>query len=156
MKNQGGPDVDLRQRLLASGAELGLSERAVLEAEQQWLEKKKKEEELEEYRSHILRGLYMHLGVYIVVNMFLVLLNMMTSHGRVDWAGYVGVSWGIGIGCHLVAALVQLKSPGGEEFQMWKTTEQSQRSGVTVGVHIPAAPRPVEREALPDRNQTQA
>lgn len=156
MQNEGGPDVALRQRLLASAAELGLSEKAVLDAEVQWLEQKKQAAEMEEYRTHILRGLYTHLGVYVVVNAFLVLLNMLTSHGRIDWAPYVIVSWGIGIGCHLVAAAVQLKSPGGEEFQDWRAENDGRRRhhGITIGVNLPAPIK--DRETLSDRNQTQA
>jgi len=137
MRNQGGPDLALRQRLLASAAELGISEQAALEAEQQWQEQKHKEAELRDYKSHILRSLYLHLGVYAVVNTFLVLLNMLTSNGRIDWAPYVIVSWGIAIGCHLVAALVQLKNPGGEEFDDWqKGKAPSRPPRVTIGMHI--------------------
>ena len=137
MKNQGGPDIALRQRLLASAAELGISEQAVLEAEQQWQEQKQKEAELRDYRSHILRNLYMHLGIYAVVNTFLVLLNMLTSNGHIDWAPYVIVSWGIAVGCHLVASLVQLKNPGGEEFDDWqKGKDASSPRRVTIGMHI--------------------
>ena len=143
MKNQGGPDLALRQRLLASAAELGLSEEAVLEAEQQWIEQKQKETMMRDYRSHILRSLYLHLGVYAVVNTFLVLLNMLTSNGHIDWAPYVIVSWGIAVGCHLVAALVQLKNPGGEEFDVWQKGKDSPGHGrITLGLHIDAPRKP--------------
>ena len=156
LKNQGGPDLALRQRLMASAAELGLSEQAVLEAEQQWLEQKKKETEFEEYRTNILRGLYMHLGIYAVVNMFLVFLNMLTSHGQLDWAPYVIVSWGIAIGVHFVASLVQLKHPSNEDLKNWREEQEGLRKpgGITVGLHV-SAPQPV-RDPMSDRNQTQA
>lgn len=155
MENEGGTDNTLRQRLLASAAELGLSEQAVLNAEQQWLEQKKKERELEEYRSHVLRALYTHLGVYVVVNMFLVLLNMLTSQGHLDWAPYVIVSWGMAIGIHLVAAMVQLKNPGGEDFKNWQDEKGENRSssGITLGLHI-SPPKSV-RDPNPE-NQTKA
>jgi hypothetical protein len=159
MQNQGGPDLALRQRLLASAAELGISEQAALQAAQQWKEQQEKEVELEEYRSHILRSLYMHLGIYAVVNLVLVLMNLLTNHGRVDWALWPILGWGIGVGCHLVAALVQVKNPGGDEFQSWKNGERDHHR-VTIGINV-NPPRAVnsslmDRDAFGDRNQTKA
>jgi hypothetical protein len=151
MQNEGGPDVALRQRLLASAAELGISEDAVLKAEKQWHAQKKKEEELDEYRAHTLRSLYTHLGVYVVVNVFLVLMNMLTEHGRVDWAFWPILGWGIGLGCHLVAAVVQLKNPGGEEFQEWRKEVSSQRQEQP-GLSVPMSA--AGHEPFADTNQT--
>jgi hypothetical protein len=139
VKNQGGTDVSLRERLLASAAELGISEEAVLEAERQWQAQKAQEQELAAYRADTLRHLWTHLGVYLVINFFLCWLNMLTSHGRLDWAPYVIVSWGIGMGAHLVTALIQLKNPGGEELKNWRNDEDRQH-GLTIGVRLPHRP----------------
>jgi hypothetical protein len=160
LENQGGADLSLRQRLLASASELGISEEAALAAEQQWKDQHKQEEELEQYRAHVRWPLYTHAGLYAVINTFLVLLNLLTDHGRVDWAYYVILAWGIGLGSHLVAAWGQLKHPQGEEFEAWKNSRQQtgkvKPAGITIGVHIPAAPKPVDRDTAVDRNQTQA
>jgi hypothetical protein len=154
MQNQGGPDLALRQRLLASAAELGISEQAVLQAEQQWQEQKQREEELEEYRAHTLRSLNTHLGIFVVVNMMLVFMDLLSTHGHITWSVWPILGWGIGLGCHLVAAMVQIKNPGGEEFQTWKSGEAKHHHGLTIGVNI-NPPRAV-RDPLEDRNQTQA
>jgi len=135
LKNEGlGTDASLRQRLLASASELGISEEAALAAEQQWLEQQTAQRESSEYREHVLRGLYTHLGVYVVINLGLVLMNMLTTHGSVTWAYWPILGWGIGLGSHLVAALVQFRSPGGEEYEEWQKGKR--KSGMTIGVHV--------------------
>jgi len=136
LENQGGgPDMAMRQRLLTSAAELGISEDAALAAQKQWLEQRKQLAEQQEYRAHVTRSLYTHLGIYAVVNVFLVLMNMLTDHGKIDWAVWPLLGWGIGVGVHLVAALVQLKNPGGDEFEQWRK-ERGTSKGITIGVHI--------------------
>jgi hypothetical protein len=157
LKNQGGADLSLRERLLASASELGISEEAALAAQEQWQRERKEQAEAEEYRGHILRGLYTHAGIYVFINLFLVLLNLLTSHGHLSWAYYVILAYGIGMGAHLVATLVQLKSPGGDEFDSWRQARKEGRRvkspGMTIGVHI-NSPKAVDENR--DINQTQA
>ena len=135
LENQGGADLSLRQRLLASASELGIPEEAALEAEKQWLSRREENVEKEAYRAEVMRDFYTHLGVFAVINIFLVILNMLTEHGRVDWAFYVIVSWGLAVGVHAVAAYYQLSSP--QEFEEWKQKRNEKRSGgLTIGIHI--------------------
>ena len=51
-------------------------------------------------RVEALRGFYVHLGVYVLVNLFLFLLNIITSPGML-WFYLPLLGWGIaGIGVH--------------------------------------------------------
>lgn len=120
MQNQAGADFTLRQRLLSSAAELGIPEQAVLEAEQQWLNQRKKEQEESEYRAHTLRNLFTHFGVYLVINVAIILINMLTSHGHFTWAVWPILGWGMAFGIHLVVTVAQLKSPGGDDYDNWR------------------------------------
>ncbi|MEA2552145.1 MAG: hypothetical protein QOJ65_321 [Fimbriimonadaceae bacterium] len=118
IQNQGGGDALLRQRLLSTASELGISEEAALQAEKQWLETRKQEEELDEYRSHVRRELMAHAGVYLVINAILVIISLLTS--SYFWAIWPILGWGIGLGSHAVIALLQLQNPGGDEFERWR------------------------------------
>ncbi|MDK2889699.1 MAG: hypothetical protein PWR21_331 [Methanoculleus sp.] len=46
-----------------------------------------------------LRGFYMHLAVYIAVNLLLFAINMVTSPGAL-WFYWVTIFWGIGVVFH--------------------------------------------------------
>jgi len=47
-------------------------------------------------RVEALRGFYIHLGVYVLVNLFLFLLNIITSPDRL-WFYWPLLGWGIGV-----------------------------------------------------------
>jgi len=46
-----------------------------------------------------IRGFYTHLAVYIIVNVFLFILNMVISPGAL-WFFWVTIFWGIGLAIH--------------------------------------------------------
>jgi Na+/melibiose symporter-like transporter len=50
-------------------------------------------------RVEAIKGFYIHLGVYLVVNLFLFLLNIITSPDQL-WFYWVLLGWGIGIVAH--------------------------------------------------------
>lgn len=119
LENQGaGTDSALQQRLMASAAELGLSPEAVETAKQQWLEKRRRKGELEMYRRHVRSELWGHIGVYLVVNFMLILMNFMTS--QYPWAIWPILGWGIGVGCHAVAALIEIRNPTERDVDRWR------------------------------------
>jgi len=52
-----------------------------------------------------IRGFYIHLLVYVLVNSFLFLTNFLTSRG--DWWFYwTSVGWGIGVAAHAFSLFV--------------------------------------------------
>jgi len=52
-----------------------------------------------------LGGFYTHLGVYVMVNLLLLLINITTSPG-VLWFYWPLLGWGMGIGMHAVRVFV--------------------------------------------------
>lgn len=119
LENQGaGTDTALQQRLMASAAELGLSRDAVEEAKQQWLEKRRRKGELEAYRTSVRNELWGHIGVYVVTNAILAMMNMMSS--SYPWFIWPLLGWGIGVGCHAVAAIIELRNPTDRDFERWR------------------------------------
>ncbi len=55
-------------------------------------------------RVHQLRGLYIHAGVFVVVNLSLLLLNVITNPQTL-WFYWVAIGWGIGLIAHAVVVL---------------------------------------------------
>lgn len=159
MQNQGDSESGLRQRLLASASELGISEEAVLAAQRQWEEQHQNQELLEEYRSHLKRELLTHAGIYLVINLILVLISRITSP-HYFWAIWPILGWGIGFGCHTVVSMIQLSNPGGKEFEQWQLrrevnedeTDALGRRVYGVGIHVHTTPKVPLSPKLPSDN----
>ena len=147
MQNQGVADANLRERLLASASELGISEEAALAAQEQWENQQKERALLADYRAHIKREFQMHFAAYVVVNIVLILINRLTSH--YPWAIWPILGWGIGFGVHAAVTWIQLKNPGGPEFESWRRRREGKdpepedlgHRVYGVGIHVHAAPK---------------
>lgn len=110
----------LRDRLLSAASELGISEEAVLQAEQDYHAETARESQLDEYRIHRRRDFFMHLYVFITVNVFLAAINLLTYHEDKEmWALFPLLGWGIGLVIHAIAALGK-SDWHDEEFQKWR------------------------------------
>jgi len=110
----------LRDRLLAAADELGISHNTVLQAENEYREETERARDLAAYAREQRKGFRIHLAVYVSVNLFLILMNLLTSsHDRTPWALFPLLGWGIGLVCH---AIVALSKPDwhSEEFQSWR------------------------------------
>jgi len=151
MQNEVGVESSLRQRLLATASELGISENAVVAAQEQWEKERREQELLEEYRGHLKRELLTHTGIYLVINLILVMISMITSP-HYFWAIWPILVWGIGFGCHTVINMIQLSNPGGPEFEKWKLRREGKhevadaighRKAHGVEVHVHVAPKAI-------------
>lgn len=142
----GGTDATLRERLLASASELGISEEAVLQAQKVWEEQRKEQDLFEEYRAQVKQEFWTHAGVYVVVNVLLIIINALTSH--YPWAIWPILAWGIGFGCHAVVTFQQLRNRKSPEFEAWQLRKEgkllpngaSRHGRVTVGIHVGQTP----------------
>jgi 2TM domain len=80
-------------------------------------------ERYQQARTHVqqLRGLYVHAGVFVVVNLSLLLLNLITNPQSL-WFYWPLIGWGIGLIAH---AFVVLWSGGilGKEWEERKIRE---------------------------------
>ncbi len=68
-----------------------------------------------------LKDFYVHLGVYVLVNVFLIIINLLTSPGFF-WAIFPLLGWGIGLGAHAVG-LFGLFGIGGKAWEERKVRE---------------------------------
>jgi hypothetical protein len=65
-------------------------------------------------RVAVLRGFYRHLGVYVIVNLGLFLINMTTSPETL-WFIWPLMGWGIAIALHAVRVFVEAPGSNWEE-----------------------------------------
>ena len=79
-------------------------------------------------RVEALRGFYIHLGVYLLVNACLFLLNMITSPDDL-WFYWVLLGWGIGVVAHAfsVFGLDRLFGADWEEKKIREIMEQEEQ-----------------------------
>ncbi len=75
------------------------------------------------------RGFFMHVSIYIVVNIFLFALNAMTSPG-VYWFQWTTFGWGIGLTTHGMIVFIINKWFGEdwEEQRIKKMMDQEKKS----------------------------
>jgi len=77
-----------------------------------------------------LKSFYTHLGVYIVVNIGLILINVITSPGSL-WFYWVLIGWGIGLLIHAFNVLISRKVMGRdwEERKIREIMEKDKKLG---------------------------
>ncbi len=117
-----------RERLLATAAELGISPEAVEEAERTVTVHRREVEVRSDYDRHVKGEFYSHLSAYVVVNAFLIGMNFFTD-GRIDWAIWPLLGWGIGIASHFSNAFIKRSSDYEESYEKWKARREERLSG---------------------------
>ena len=112
-----------RDQLVEIADELGISAETLLEAEQEWLiqqEQRQKHREFNLYRHSQLKKRF---GKYLIVNSFLVGLNVLTA-GGLSWSLYILLFWGLGLGLNAWNTY-QLEGEEYERaFQIWYRKHQ--------------------------------
>lgn len=86
-----------REQLVEIADELGISTESLLEAEQEWLLQKQERQKHHEFNFYRRSQLKKRFGKYLIVNSFLVCLNLLTA-GQLSWALYILLFWGLGLG----------------------------------------------------------
>ena len=89
---QKDPDISPEQ-LVEIASEVGISAQTLQKAEQAWLERQKVSQKQAKRRREFIR---FHLIPYLVVSVFLVLLNLATTP-RDFWSIYPILGWGLGV-----------------------------------------------------------
>ena len=88
------------------------------------------EEAVERARKRVeeLRAFYIHLAVYLVVNIGLILLDLAQGDG-LQWAYWVAIGWGIGLAAHAATILIMQSRVGArwEARKLAEFTEQEER-----------------------------
>jgi len=120
MQKESNTGSALRDRLLATASELGISHESVIEAEQEYMRETERRTELAAYVDAQRKNFYAHLTTYLAVNGFLLAINLLTlGNDRTLWFLYPLLGWGIGLACHVQQAF---RKPGwhDDEFQTWR------------------------------------
>lgn len=116
-----------RQQLLEIAAELEISPDCVEQAEQQWCQRQLENQRRQAFNRYRWGKLKRRIGNYLIVNIFLVTLNLLLS-GTLGWSLYVLLFWGLAIALNAW----QTAQTEGEEyekaFQRWERQHQLRRS----------------------------
>jgi hypothetical protein len=109
-----------RDSLLKTAAELGISLEALEEAERAVQTKRQEQDVRQEFERHVRREFFDHLVAYMVVNTFLVLMDLWTSQWTgLHWAYFLILGWGIGLVFSANAALNKKSGAYTDEFEKW-------------------------------------
>ncbi len=100
-----------RDELLSMADELDIPREQVLAAEQKWLAGQQVDEERLAFKQHRQQEFRNHLASYVMVNIFLLLINIFT--GGSWWFYWVLLSWGLGLAMHAWRTY----QSGGEEYE---------------------------------------
>ena len=86
-----------REQLVDIAAELGISTESLLEAEREWLVQQGEQQKRAEFNIYRRGKLQKRLGKYLIVNSFLVALNLVNA-GELSWSLYILLFWGLWLG----------------------------------------------------------
>ena len=88
-----------REQIIEIASELGVSSESLQAAEQEWLKNNVEVKKDQMSNSQQQKGFKSHLFTFIVINGFLVILNLVVSPGYF-WAIYPILGWGLGLLLH--------------------------------------------------------
>ena len=74
-------------------------------------------------------GLLWHIGVFVVINVFLWTLDATTGVEGIQWAYWVTIFWGLGLAFHVVAYLVGDSGFEERKYQKFLAEEKQRESG---------------------------
>ncbi|MBD2449805.1 2TM domain-containing protein [Nostoc sp. FACHB-152] len=94
------------QQLQEMAAELGISFVTLQTAQQEWQREKEIIKRRQASKSYRLEQIKAHLISYLVINVFLIVLNLVTSPNYF-WAIYPLLGWGLGLGLHISSVYLQ-------------------------------------------------
>ena|SRR5688572_18552888 len=117
-------DASAKDVVRRTAAEVGVSEAAVERAEREYFKEKVKRAELEEFVAHQKKSFFSHLGTYVAVNVFLVGIDLI-SDGRLEWAIYPLLGWGLGIAMHAIGLFSRSGEDFHKEFDEWKRSRRA-------------------------------
>lgn len=122
---QGGADMSapLRDRLLASAAELGISESQLAAAEKQYRASRDLELDLAKYKQEVRSGFMGHVLPYVLVNLFLIFLSLKEGE---FWFVYPLFGWGIGLAFHAMSAFNTSSQEFQREFEEWRAKKRQE------------------------------
>lgn len=135
-------------RLIETAAELGISPEAVAMAEEKVTADRRERALQRQFRAVQRQGYFSHLTTFICVQLFLFVINAITSPHEL-WFIWPLLSWGLGLAGHTLAYFFASPDSRLREYNRWKATrghmndedslrimEATDRPSVVVGLHI--------------------
>ena len=80
-------------------------------------------------RAKAYTGLLWHVGVFVVINAFLWLLDATVGTEGIQWAYWVTLFWGLGLAFHVVAYLVDGSGFEERKYQKFLAEEKQRQAG---------------------------
>ncbi|MEA5600862.1 2TM domain-containing protein [Nostoc sp. UHCC 0252] len=109
-----------REQLIEMASELGISSEILEKTEKKWLVQQEEERLRHRFNTFRRRAFWGHFVSFLAVNLFLILLNLITSPSYF-WAIFPILGWGLGLFFHWWSVF-QSKSEDYEiAFQKWRS-----------------------------------
>ena len=131
VRTEGATAENLRERLLSTAAELGISEQAREAAEAKYrLERQAEVTAVEDATDrHLFKRMqwsafFSHLATYFIVNSFLAWIDL--RDGGIGWVYWVLFGWGIGVALDFVSRLTWTEERE-KEFRKWQKRRRKGR-----------------------------
>ncbi len=116
-----------REQLLEIAAELEISPECLQMAEREWLTQKADIQKRQDFDTYRRGKLQKRFGNYVIVNSFLVLLNLISA-GALSWSLYVLLFWGLGLGLNSWNTYQAKGEDYERAFQKWYRQHQMRQS----------------------------
>jgi hypothetical protein len=138
-----GSELASHGELRSIAEELGIDAATLDEAAAAVMAEQKLHEVTARKRRQGIREFYVHLGTYLVVNAFLVVLNLV--FGGYFWALFPILGWSVGLAAHLLLALLAQQP---SEKQRRKALRKAQEAHqLRIGTEAALAPKRVRLDA---------
>jgi len=109
-----------REQLIEMASELGISPNILEKTEQKWLAEQEEERSRHKFNTFRRRGFQSHFVTFFAVNLFLVVLNLITSPSYF-WAIFPILGWGLGLFLHWWSVYHSKTEDYEIAFQKWRS-----------------------------------
>jgi hypothetical protein len=116
-----------REQLLEIAAELEISPECLQVAEKEWLAQQTEMQKRQDFNAYRRSKLKKQFGKYVIVNSFLVLLNLLSA-GSLSWSLYILLFWGLGLGLNAWNTFQSQGEDYERAFQRWYRQNQLKQS----------------------------
>lgn len=116
-----------RGQMMEIAADLGISPVELQLAEQEWIAHRQEMQERQAFNLYRQGQFRQHLIKYLIVNIFLVVLDLFTS-GGVTWSTYVVLGWGLGLALDAWKTYQTDSDDHENAFQNWRRKRQIKRT----------------------------
>lgn len=116
-----------REQLLEIAAELEISPECLQAAEREWLTQQVEIQKRQDFNTYRRGKLQKRVGNYVIVNSFLVLLNLVNA-GELSWSLYILLFSGLGIGFNTWNTYQSQGEEYERAFQKWYRQHQLKQS----------------------------